>query len=119
MHQPLAGFIQHRYNLSRQPLIISGEVTGPKRQARVNEFQGANQPGFDVMILSPRAGGVGLTLEGNGGAQSFLLHSPDAVATVSKTTLWQAYGREREGFAIAFSVETTLPWSGEVRLEVI
>ncbi|MBT3765542.1 MAG: hypothetical protein HOF84_06770, partial [Rhodospirillales bacterium] len=41
MHQPLAGFIQQRYGLSRQPLIISGEVTGPKRQARVNEFQGA------------------------------------------------------------------------------
>ena len=36
-------------------MIISGEVAGPKA------FQNAGS-GFDVMILSPRAAGVGLTL---------------------------------------------------------
>jgi restriction endonuclease Mrr len=61
IHQPLAGFIHHRYGLSKYPLIISGKVTGPKRQQRVNEFQ-ESEGGFDAMILSPRAGGVGLTL---------------------------------------------------------
>ncbi len=61
IHQPLAGFIHRRYRLSKYPLIISGKVTGPKRQQRVNEFQ-AGADGFDAMILSPRAGGVGLTL---------------------------------------------------------
>ena len=64
------------------------------------------------------AGGVVLTHNG-AGARSFLLHSPDAVATVTKTTLWQAYGRGRDGFSIAFSSDVPLPWSGEVRLEVI
>ncbi len=64
MQEPLAGFIKRRYELPVQPLIISGAVSGPKRQQRVNEFQNANSdhPGFNVMILSPRAGGVGLTL---------------------------------------------------------
>jgi superfamily II DNA or RNA helicase len=61
MQPTLAAFIQRRYGLSRQPMIISGSVSGPKRQRRVNEFQ-ASGKGFDAMILSPRAGGVGLTL---------------------------------------------------------
>ena len=64
MKEPLAGFIKRRYKLSRQPMIISGEVAGPKRQDRVNSFQSdtADTAEFDVMILSPKAGGVGLTL---------------------------------------------------------
>src|SRR5205807_3172615 len=47
--------------LPKLPMQISGEVTGEKRQKAVDEFQ-ANTSGFDVMILSPKAGGVGLTL---------------------------------------------------------
>jgi hypothetical protein len=42
-------------------MIINGSVAGVTRQARVDRFQAAPD-GFDVMILSPRAGGVGLTL---------------------------------------------------------
>ncbi len=64
MQAPLAGFIKQKYALARQPMIINGQVSGPKRQERVNSFQ-SDRPecaGFDLMILSPRAGGVGLTL---------------------------------------------------------
>ncbi|GAA4019206.1 DEAD/DEAH box helicase [Sphingomonas swuensis] len=57
----LAGVLQRRYNLPRAPMIVSGNVSGPKRQERVDAFQ-AQADGFDVMILSPKAGGVGLTL---------------------------------------------------------
>jgi hypothetical protein len=57
----LAGLLQRRYRLPRAPMIVSGEVAGLKRQDRVQAFQVAPQ-GFDVMILSPRAAGVGLTL---------------------------------------------------------
>jgi SNF2 family DNA or RNA helicase len=42
-------------------MVINGTVAGSSRQARVDRFQTAAD-GFDVMILSPRAGGVGLTL---------------------------------------------------------
>jgi SNF2 family DNA or RNA helicase len=57
----LVGIIQRRYGMAAPPMIINGSVDGAARQARVDRFQvGPNE--FDVMILSPRAGGVGLTL---------------------------------------------------------
>jgi hypothetical protein len=57
----LVGLLQRRYRLSDPPMTISGKVAGPARQARVDRFQAA-AGGFDVMLLSPKAGGVGLTL---------------------------------------------------------
>jgi len=57
----VAALIMRRYRLAALPMIISGEVGGMDRQKRVDQFQKAD-PGFDAMILSPRAGGVGLTL---------------------------------------------------------
>jgi SNF2 family DNA or RNA helicase len=52
--------IKNRYRLPSIPLVINGTVAAPERQKRVERFQAGI--GFDVMILSPRAGGVGLTL---------------------------------------------------------
>jgi SNF2 family DNA or RNA helicase len=57
----LAGIIQRRYAKAAPPMIINGDVSGAARQARVDRFQ-VGPDEFDVMILSPRAGGVGLTL---------------------------------------------------------
>jgi len=56
----LASFIQRRYGLTNAPLIINGAINGAERKRRVNIFQ--KRKGFDVMLLSPQAGGVGLTL---------------------------------------------------------
>ena len=52
--------LQRRYNLDKAPMVINGQVSTEARQSRVNIFQ--REPGFDVMLLSPKAGGVGLTL---------------------------------------------------------
>lgn len=52
--------LKHRYGLVKLPLVINGTVDTASRQQRVNAFQDGQ--GFDVMILSPKAGGVGLTL---------------------------------------------------------
>ncbi|NCB39907.1 MAG: DEAD/DEAH box helicase, partial [Erysipelotrichia bacterium] len=60
MHGILAELLQRRFKMSAPPLIISGEVSGDNRKKRVDNFQ--MRRGFDVMLLSPRAGGVGLTL---------------------------------------------------------
>ena len=60
MQARLARLIQRRYRLPAPPMIINGAAPGATRQARVNQFQGGS--GFDVMLLSPRAGGIGLTL---------------------------------------------------------
>ena len=61
MQSFLAMAIQERFNLERRPMCISGKVAGHKRQDMVNAFQGSPAP-FDVLILSPKAGGVGLTI---------------------------------------------------------
>lgn len=52
--------LQRRYGLQRTPMVINGQVQTEARQQRVDRFQ--QESGFDVMLLSPKAGGVGLTL---------------------------------------------------------
>lgn len=61
MQALLAAEIRRRYDLGHDVLRIHGGVTGDARQAAVEQFQ-RRPTGFDVMILSPKAGGVGLTL---------------------------------------------------------
>ena len=57
----LASMIKQKYKMRSQPLIINGAITGDARQRHVNEFQ--NSPsGFNAIIISPKAGGVGITL---------------------------------------------------------
>lgn len=56
----LPTILARRYGLKRLPMIINGEVGTDARQQRVDQFQ--REQGFDVMLLSPKAGGVGLTL---------------------------------------------------------
>jgi hypothetical protein len=53
--------IKRRYDLPHNVARIHGGITGDKRQMAVDAFQ-ARGGGFDTMILSPKAGGVGLTL---------------------------------------------------------
>ncbi len=61
MQDFLADFIQREFGLKHRPYCISGKVSGQRRQAFVDDFQ-TRPDGFDVMILSPKAGGVGLTI---------------------------------------------------------
>ena len=63
----------------------------------------------------PGAGGVVL----RGAKGTFHLHSPDATATAAPTTLWHAYGAGHPGSVIEFTADASLPWSGEVRLEML
>ncbi len=60
MQSFLVGALRRRFSLSEDSFVINGAVAGDTRKARVDRFQ--DRTGFDVMILSPRAGGVGLTL---------------------------------------------------------
>lgn len=61
MQEKLASLVQKEFSLTHRPFRINGTVPGPKRQAMVEDFQSRSNR-FDVMILSPRAGGVGLTI---------------------------------------------------------
>ena len=60
MQSFLLAAIRRKFALPEDVLVINGAVAGPERKARVDRFQ--QRSGFDVMLLSPRAGGVGLTL---------------------------------------------------------
>ncbi len=60
MQEFLAEALPKKYRMPGPLQIINGNVPGHKRKGFVDNFQG--RPGFDVMVLSPRAGGVGLTL---------------------------------------------------------
>ncbi|WP_336950716.1 DEAD/DEAH box helicase [Sphingobium aromaticivastans] len=61
MQALLAAEISRRFSLSHGVDRIHGGVAGKARQAAVDRFQGRGR-GFDAMLLSPKAGGVGLTL---------------------------------------------------------
>jgi hypothetical protein len=43
------------------PTVINGDASGSQRQAAVDQF--CNREGFDVLVLSPRAAGVGLNIQ--------------------------------------------------------
>uniref|UniRef100_UPI00187D3E2A SNF2-related protein n=1 Tax=Candidatus Magnetaquicoccus inordinatus TaxID=2496818 RepID=UPI00187D3E2A len=61
MQEALAAMLKREFHLTKLPMLINGRVCGEERQKAVDSFQ--NRHGeFDVMILSPKAGGVGLTL---------------------------------------------------------
>lgn len=49
------------FNLAAEPEIINGETPGDRRQQIVDRFQSL-PPGFAVLVLSPKAAGVGLTI---------------------------------------------------------
>lgn len=61
MQERFAELVQARYALTRRPMRIHGGVPGLARQSMVDTFQ-AEAGRFDVMVLSPKAGGVGLTI---------------------------------------------------------
>jgi hypothetical protein len=61
MQALLAVELRRRYALDHDVARIHGGVAGEARQAAVDAFQ-RRRPGFDIMILSPKAGGVGITL---------------------------------------------------------
>lgn len=61
MQALLAIEIRTRFGLDHPVARINGGVSGEARQAAVDAFQ-RRPAGFDAMILSPKAGGVGLTL---------------------------------------------------------
>jgi hypothetical protein len=56
----LAELIMRRYKLAHRPHVINGETSAESRDAIRRGFQ--KRPGFEVLMLAPRAAGFGLTL---------------------------------------------------------
>jgi HJR/Mrr/RecB family endonuclease len=62
MQALLAVIIKQRFGLKLEPLRINGNLVGKARLDAVEAFEDPAKGGFDVMILSPKAGGVGLNI---------------------------------------------------------
>lgn len=62
MQQWLAFFLKDHFKLPAYPMRIYGDTSADKRTAVVSKFQSPENIGFDVLLLSPKAAGVGLTL---------------------------------------------------------
>lgn len=60
MQRILQTVIRDRFGFD--PRVLNGEVSGPNRHRIVEEFNGGR--GFDAMVLSPEAAGVGLNITG-------------------------------------------------------
>ncbi len=62
LQELLVPYLQRQYQLPLPPSRINGGVDGQKRKTLVDKFQKTPDDQFNVMLLSPKAGGVGLTL---------------------------------------------------------
>jgi SNF2 family DNA or RNA helicase len=62
MHEWLAGFLKQRYDMDHYPERIYGSINAARRTDIVKTFEDKNNKGFDLLLLSPKAAGVGLTL---------------------------------------------------------
>lgn len=56
-----AAAVATHMGLERQPATINGSIAGEKRLEIVDRFQSSPQP-FDLLVLSPKAAGIGLTI---------------------------------------------------------
>ncbi|WP_434712324.1 DEAD/DEAH box helicase [Rhizobium sp. YTUHZ045] len=61
MQRTFAAAISEHFGLAVRPQIINGAMAGRQRQEVVDTFQQA-PAGFDLLILSPKAAGIGLTI---------------------------------------------------------
>ena len=62
MQEWLAFYLRERYQLKLHPARIYGDTSADRRTAIVDRFQSGPEGEFDVLLLSPKAAGVGLTL---------------------------------------------------------
>jgi len=61
MQEFVARYVAEHFGLAGALPRIHGGVPGSQRQSIVDRFQN-KQPGFDALVLSPKAGGVGLNI---------------------------------------------------------
>ncbi|SFG29889.1 DEAD/DEAH box helicase [Neptunomonas qingdaonensis] len=62
VQEHLSTYLQQRFQLPKRPMTINGKIDGVTRKKYVDVFQTTRLGEFDVMLLSPKAGGVGLTI---------------------------------------------------------
>ena len=61
LQKKLISFLKDKFSMDNDPLLINGETSSEKRKGIVDDFY-KRKEGFDILIVSPKAGGVGLTI---------------------------------------------------------
>ncbi len=61
VQRAMAGIAATLFGLDEEPTVINGAVPGHRRQEIVERFQ-QRPNGFDLLVLSPKAAGIGLTI---------------------------------------------------------
>jgi len=102
------GALRRQWRFTENAMVLNDSLEGDGSHSLTRRL---------VTPLDAEAGAGGIILKG--GNKTFHLNSPDTAPVVSKTTLWRAYGNGKPGYAIDFTDKATLPWSGEIRLEVL
>ncbi len=102
------GKLRRQWRFTEKILTLSDELAGDGTHRVTRRL---------VTPMNAEAGAGGVVLNGNG--RTFHVNSPEATATVSKLVCWRAYGEGRPGHMIEFTTDTALPWSGEIRVEVL
>jgi hypothetical protein len=102
------GKLRRQWRFTKKTMIVNDELAGRGSHRVARRF---------LTPLEAEAGSGGVVLRG--ADKTFHLNSPDAAAVISKTTVWHSYGASRPGTLIEFAADAPLPWSGEVRLEVL
>ena len=102
------GGLRRRWRFTGNDMVLTDDLDGSGRRRIMRHF-------VTPLEAEAEAGGIALT----GAGRTLHLSAAGAVAEVSKTTLWQAYGVGRPGYMIAFTEEAPLAWSGEIRLAVL
>jgi hypothetical protein len=102
------GSLRRQWRFTNDAMTLTDTLEGDGRHLVTRRF---------ATPLEAEAGAGGVVLKGGG--RTFHLNSPDASAAVREITLWRAYGSGRLGSLIEFTTEAQLPWTGEIRLEVL
>ena len=103
-----AGQLRRRWRFTENAMVLTDELEGEGFHRLTRRL---------LTPLEAEAGSGGVVLRA--GKRTFHLNAPEASAAVSRMTLWRAYGDGRPGHVIEFTTEAPLPWSGELRLEVL
>ncbi len=97
-------------------MVLKDELAGPGDHK--GDHKGSHRVTRRFLTpLKAETGAGGIVLRS--AEHTFHLNSPDATITAAETTLWHAYGAGHPGTIIELTADVSLPWSGEVRFEVL
>jgi len=106
------GTLRRQWRFTEKTMVLKDELAGR------GDHKGSHPVTRRFLTpLKAETGSGGVVLRS--ADHTFHLSSPDATMTAAETTLWHAYGASHPGTIIELAADVSLPWSGEVRFEIL